>query len=48
MIGAIAGLFPVCSQLRKYAAADIVLSLTKLKKHQIESKFFVSIFQKLA
>ena len=32
--------------LRKYAVGDIVLSLTRLKKHVSELKFFVSIFRK--
>ena len=31
----------------KYAAGDIVPSLTSLKKHGSELKFFVSIFRKL-
>ena len=36
----------MCKQLRKCAAGDIVPSLTRLKKHGSESKFFISIFRK--
>ena len=37
----------MCTQLMKCAAGDIVPSLTRLKKHGSELKFFVSIFGKL-
>ena len=37
----------MCTQLMKYTAGDIVPSLTKLKKHGSEFKFFVSILGKL-
>ena len=47
MIAAIVWLLPMWTQLRKCAAGDIVPSLTSLKKHGPELKFFVSIFGKL-
>ena len=47
MIAAIFWLLPMCTQLMKCAAGDIVPSLTRLKKHGSELKFFVSIFGKL-
>ena len=47
MIAAIVWLLPMWTQLRKCAAGDIVHSLTSLKKHEPELKFFVSIFGKL-
>ena len=33
--------FPIFTQLKKYAAGDIVASLTRLKKDGFELKFFV-------
>ena len=47
MIATIFWLFPMCTQLMKYAAGDIVPSLKILIKHGPESKFFVSISGKL-
>ena len=47
MIAAVFWLLPISIQLRKYAAGDIVPSLTRVKKHGSELKFFVSIFRKL-
>ena len=47
MIAAIFCFFPICTQLMKCAAGDIVPSLTRLKKHASQLKFFVSIFGKL-
>ena len=47
MIAAIIPLLPMGTQLRKFAAGDIIPSLTSLKKYEPELKFFVSIFGKL-
>ena len=46
MIAAIVRLLLMFTLLRKYPVGDIVLSLTRLKKHVSELKFFVSIFRK--
>ena len=43
MIAAIVWLFPMWTQLRKFAAGDIVPSLASSKKHEPKLKFFVSI-----
>ena len=46
MVAAIIRLLPMSTQLRKYAAGDVIPSLTRLKKLEFELKFLVSIFQK--
>lgn len=47
MIAATASLRPMCTQLRKYVAGDIVTRFTRLKKHGSDLKFFATIFRKL-
>ena len=47
MIAPIVWLLPICTQLRKCAAGDIVHSLTRLKKLGSELKFSALIFRKL-